>query len=86
METSETYCQESKEVWSYGKASSPQVHSQSTYLHVWSSSSKDKCHEARLLDEKNGNTKWQDAEKCELDQLNEYGTFEYKGKGEKPPD
>jgi len=43
-------------------------------------------HEARLLDAKNGNTKWQDAEKCELDQLNEYGTFEDKGKGAKPPD
>ena len=43
-------------------------------------------HEARLLDARNGNNKWQDAEKCELDQLNEYGTFEDKGKGVKPPD
>ena len=43
-------------------------------------------HEARLLDARNGNTKWQDAEKCELDQLNEYGTFEDKGKEVKPPD
>ena len=43
-------------------------------------------HESRLLDARNGNTKWQDAEKCELDQLNEYGTFEDRGKGVKPPD
>ena len=43
-------------------------------------------HETRLLDARNGKTKWQNAEKCELDQLNEYGTFEDKGKGVKPPD
>ena len=43
-------------------------------------------HEAGSLDTMNGNAKWQDAEKCELDQLNEYGTFEDKGKGVKPPD
>ena len=29
-------------------------------------------HEARLLDARNGNTKWQHAERCELDQLNDH--------------
>ena len=43
-------------------------------------------HEARLLDARNGNTKWQHAERCELDQLNEYCIFEDKGKEVKPPD
>ena len=38
-------------------------------------------HETRLLDARNGKTKWQIAEKCELDQLNEYCTFEDKEKG-----
>jgi len=41
--------------------------------------------EARLLDEKNGNTKWADAEKKEVEQLNEYNSFESKGKGSPPP-
>ena len=43
-------------------------------------------HESRFLDARNGNTKWQDAEICEPDQLNEYGTSEDKGKEVKPPD
>ena len=30
--------------------------------------------EARMLDERNGNTKWADAEKKEMDQLFDYGT------------
>ena len=37
------------------------------------------------IDEKNGNTKWQDAEKLELSQLAEYNTFEDKGKGGRVP-
>ena len=37
--------------------------------------------EARRLDERNGNTKWRDAEKTELAQLDEYSTFQDKGKG-----
>jgi hypothetical protein len=41
--------------------------------------------EARMLDKKNGNTKWQDAEKKELEQLYEYKTFEDKGKGAAAP-
>jgi hypothetical protein len=41
--------------------------------------------EARMLDKKNGNTKWQDAEKKELEQLYEYNTFEDKGKGAAAP-
>ena len=43
-------------------------------------------HEARILDKKNGNTKWQDAEKTELEQLYDYKTFDDRGKGGKPPD
>ena len=31
---------------------------------------------AKRLDKQNGNTKWQDCTKLELDQLNEYSTFE----------
>ena len=31
--------------------------------------------EALRLDKKNGNTKWQDCTKLELDQLNEYKSF-----------
>jgi hypothetical protein len=42
-------------------------------------------HEARLLDEKNGNTKWQDAEKVELEQLYHYKTFDDLGKAGKLP-
>jgi hypothetical protein len=33
-------------------------------------------HHAVLLDNRNGNTKWQDAAKLEFDQLDEYSTFE----------
>ena len=40
--------------------------------------------EAMQLDEKNGNTKWADAEKKELDQLFEYKTFIDKGVNYKP--
>ena len=42
-------------------------------------------HEARMLDEKNGNTKWQDAETEELKQLYGYETFNDLGKDGKPP-
>jgi uncharacterized small protein (DUF1192 family) len=42
-------------------------------------------HEARILDEKNGNTKWQDAEKQELEQLFHYKTFNDLGKNSQPP-
>ena len=41
--------------------------------------------EARILDKKNGNTKWQDAEKAELESLYGYKTFNDLGKGAKPP-
>ena len=41
--------------------------------------------EARRLDEANGNTVWQDAEKSELSQLHEYDTFLDKGVMRKPP-
>ena len=37
------------------------------------------------LDERNGNTKWQDAEKLELNQLQDYDTFIDEGKGAKIP-
>jgi hypothetical protein len=37
-----------------------------------------------LLDAKNGNTKWRDAELVELAQINEYETFSDKGKGHYP--
>ena len=40
--------------------------------------------EAVMLDEKNGNSKWQDAEKKELVQLDEYDTFIDKGKDWRP--
>ena len=43
-------------------------------------------HEARLLDKQNGNTKWQDAEKMELVQLDDYNTFNKLGRNAKPPD
>ena len=42
------------------------------------------CQEAFILDKKNGNTKWQDSEKQELEQLNEYKTFMDKGTGYRP--
>ena len=42
--------------------------------------------EARCLDEKNGNTKRQDAEKKELDQLMEYKTFIDYGKDTPTPE
>lgn len=42
-------------------------------------------HEARMLDAKNGNTKWQDAEAEELKQLYGYETFKDLGKDGKPP-
>ncbi len=37
-------------------------------------------HEAMKLDEKNGNSKWLDAEKLELSQVVDYGTFDNHGK------
>jgi hypothetical protein len=36
------------------------------------------------LDDKNGNTKWHDTTKLELDQINEYDTFKDIGKGIHP--
>ena len=42
--------------------------------------------EAVLIDERNGNTKWQDSEKLEIDQLKEYKTFRDLGLGGKAPD
>ena len=41
--------------------------------------------EARKLDKLNGNTKWQDAEKKELEQLNDYSTFRDTGHRTPPP-
>ena len=38
------------------------------------------------LDIKNGNTRWKEAEKLELSQVLDYGTFNDHGKGGKPPD
>ena len=38
--------------------------------------------EAIILDKKNGNTKWQDAWQAEIDQLQDFGTFNVEGKGE----
>ena len=38
------------------------------------------------FDKKNGNTKWRDAEKMELVQLDDYNTFNKLGKSVKPPD
>ena len=37
------------------------------------------------LDRKNGNTRWQDFTKVEMDQLNEYSTFEDRGKNAQLP-
>ncbi len=37
------------------------------------------------IDRKNGNTRWQDSEKLEMDQLHEYKTFIDKGKGADAP-
>ena len=34
---------------------------------------------------KNGNKKWQDAEKAELDQIDSYSTFKDHGKNQRPP-
>ena len=42
--------------------------------------------EAAWIDNKNGNTSWQDAEKIELDQLREYETFKDLGKEAAIPD
>ena len=42
--------------------------------------------EAVFIDEKNGNTKWQDAEKLEISQLNEYDTFKSLGLGAPIPE
>ena len=41
--------------------------------------------EAVWIDTKNGNTNWQDAEKVEIDQLDEYNTFEDLGKDADTP-
>jgi hypothetical protein len=38
------------------------------------------------IDQRNGNTKWQDAEATEMSQLMEYNTFIDKGKGDIAPD
>jgi hypothetical protein len=40
--------------------------------------------QAMELDRKNGNTRWRDAENIELGQLDEYSTFDDKGKGYQP--
>ena len=37
-------------------------------------------HEAVLINEREGNTKWQDSETLEIDQIKEYDTFEDLGK------
>ena len=37
------------------------------------------------MDKKNGNTKWQDAVKLEMQQMDEYQTFQDYGKGGEPP-
>ena len=42
--------------------------------------------EAVLIDEKNGDRKWQDSEDLELSQLWEYDTFESLGKGAPVPE
>jgi hypothetical protein len=42
--------------------------------------------EAMFIDEKNGNTKWRDAEKLEMDQLFEYDTFKDLGKNGPTPE
>ena len=42
--------------------------------------------EAMMLDKENGNTKWLDAKKVELEKINEYKTFKDLGKGSKAPD
>ena len=42
METLKIHYEESKEIWTYDKTSSIEVYLQSTYLHVWSSSSRNK--------------------------------------------
>ena len=42
--------------------------------------------EAVLIDEREGNTKWQDSEVLEIDQLLEYDTFESRGKGAPTPE
>ena len=41
--------------------------------------------EAVFIDEKNGNTKWQDSEKLEIGQLDEYNTFKSLGKNAPVP-
>ena len=38
------------------------------------------------LDKKNGNTRWQDATKLEMEQLHEYDTFESREKTSKIPE
>ena len=40
--------------------------------------------QAMDIDLQNGNTKWKDSEDIELAQVDEYDTFEDKGKGYKP--
>ena len=42
--------------------------------------------EAVFIDEKNGNTKWQDSEKLEIKQLADYNTFQDLGKGTPIPE
>ena len=42
--------------------------------------------EAIMIDEKNGNTKWQDAERLEVNQLMEYKSFESLGVGAPVPE
>ena len=40
----------------------------------------------KILDEKNGNTKWQDSTSLEIKQLDEYNTFDDLGGNRMPPD
>ena len=42
--------------------------------------------EVVFIDDKNGNTKWQDSEKLEMDQLLEYDTFQDLGLGAPIPE
>ena len=42
--------------------------------------------EAMELDKANGNTKWRDAEKLELEQVQSFDTFKSLGRGAKKPE
>jgi hypothetical protein len=85
METIQANCQTTVEAFPHGQPSQAPFLPYRTKVPVWLRSSKRHQHVVRL-NEKAGNTKWQDSTKLELAQLDDYDTFKDYGHSGKPPD